>query len=170
MKSLGIYLSLLVGFAIFGFIPFIVHADSNATVSATVTPELISVLVNYSQVDYGILAIGQVEKILPGNPINVKNNGTVNENFSVQGSDATAGSNTWALDTAQGQDKFVHEFQNTANTSWYKLSKTTGTSLAGNLSPNGSVDMKLRISMPTSITGAYTQYSTVVSILAVKQG
>lgn len=160
----------LIGFTMFVFIPAIVSAGSSATVSATVTPELISVLINYSQVDYGVVAIGQAEKVLPGNPINVKNNGTVNENFSVQGSDATAGSDIWALDIAQDQNKFVHEFQNTANTNWYKLSKTTGTSLAGNLSPNGSVDMKLRISMPTSITGAYTQYSTVVSILAVKQG
>jgi len=161
---------LLIAFLMLGFTPFVVLANSNATVSATVTPELISVLVNYLQVDYGVVAIGQAEKVLPGNPINVKNNGTVNENFSVQGSDATAGSDIWTLDTAQSQDKFVHEFQNTANTNWYKLSKTTGVSLAGNLSPNGSVDMKLRISMPTSITGAYTQYSTLVSILAVKQG
>lgn len=166
--QLHFFILLFISLLIFGFFPVIVFADSNATVSATVTPELISVVVNYPQVDYGVVAIGQVEKVLPGNPINVKNNGTVNENFSVQGSDATAGSDTWVLDTAQSQNKFVHEFQNTANTNWYKLSKTTGSSLAGNLSPNGSVDMKLRISMPISITGAYTQYSTTVTILAVK--
>lgn len=160
---------LLVVLIILGFMPFTILAGSNATISATVTPELISVVVNLPQVDYGTVAIGQAGKILPGDPINVKNNGTVNENFSIQGADATAGLDVWTLDEVQGQNRFVHEFQKTTDgVNWYKLSKTMGSSLAGNLSPSGSVDMKLKISMPTSITGVYTQYSTVVTILAVK--
>lgn len=145
-------------------------ADTQATISTTVVPELISVYVNRPQIAYGTVALGQSDIMPPGDPVtNVKNNGTVTENLIIFGTDATSATGTWVLDSSVGTDKFVHKIQRTVgDTALYSLSKTTSHPLASNLATDSSVDIKLRISTPTSITGGYEQYATSVNILAVK--
>lgn len=157
-------------FLLVGISALPILSNGQATISATVTPELISVYLNRPQVDYGTVPLNRIAVPPPGDPItNIQNNGTVTENFSVTGSDAVFNTNTWQIDDVPGANQFVHEFQKQAgDTNWYSLSDVTPRSLAGNLAVGASADIKLRISTPTSITGEYGQYTATVVILAVK--
>ncbi len=142
-----------------------VFAAGEATVTCTVTPELISVTVNPTGVDYGIL--GNSANATSG-VITATNNGNVAEDFDIRGANATSGTDTWTLAGSVGADQYMHEFGLGSSPSTFTALATSGQDLANNIAASvGTQDFKLKIWTPSSSTGS-GQYNTDVTVLAVK--
>ena len=159
-----------------------VFAQNTGVVTATVTPQLISVSVSPGSVAYGIMALSASDAsrtVKLSGTITATNNGNVAENFNIKGSDATGGSTPWTLsDTppdvgAVGANTYVHDFDNTTGGSFVEaedksLNSNTYKALATNVAAtSGTANLELQMNMPTSSTDASAQKSTTVTVLAV---
>lgn len=164
----SILISILLSFII--VVP--VLASDSGTVTATVTPKLISVVVSPNAISYGTVALGQNDVVPnPDTEIVVNNNGTVAEKFSIRGgsASATVGSTTytWTLsNTSTGADQFMHKYGLGSSYSTFTALSTTYAQFVASEPAGFGESLKFRISMPTSITGLSTQYSTTIDILA----
>ena len=145
-------------------------------IRATVTPKLISVELSEASISYGTLVLGTSDQSPEGDPvITATNNGTVEEDFSIKGSNALLqgeGAHTWTLEDSPGDSDYTHEFGIGSSPSSYGPLDTSGKTLAEDLDPKtGSEDFKLRISLPTSMQGGaddYGEYELFVTITATE--
>jgi hypothetical protein len=95
-----------------------------------------------------------------------KNNGTIAEDFNIQTTNATGGTQ-WTIGSSPGMNTFVHEFSTNSGSTWTKFSAANMyQTLATNISANASTDFDLRITVPSS-TSDYVQKSITVTIQAV---
>jgi hypothetical protein len=169
-----IKIKFLIFLAVIAITSMPIYASDEASVSATVTPQLVSVKIadGYpTSVDYGVISLGSVNIDPIGTPvIRVENNGTVKENLGIKGENATVGSDSWVLSNTSGANTYVHKFAKGASpipTDFVPLTATsTGNTLANNLLTGDTSDFKLRIDMPTT-TGSYSQHTTNVVVVAV---
>lgn len=139
-------------------------ADTTGTVTATVTPQIISVTVDVSDVDYGILDVSETSA--PSSVITATNNGNVAEKLEIKGSDST----NWTLsDTAIGADIFMHEFatDDDSYVSYTALDNTNYTTLDASVAASGTQLFKLQLKMPSS-TSVTDQQSTTITVLATE--
>lgn len=142
--------------------PSLVGAADTATVTATVTPKLVSVTVSPTSVAYGTVPLSSSAT---SGVITATNDGNVTETFNIKGADATYSTNTWVLsDTAVGANQYMHKFALPTYITWTPLS-TTYLTLATGIAASGTQDFKLQIWTPTSTT-LYGEYSTTVTVLA----
>lgn len=140
-----------------------VRAADSASVTATVTPQIISVSVSTSTISYGILNVGETSA--SSTVITATNGGNVAEKFEIKGSNSA----NWTLSsTSTGADIFKHEFA-TDDSSYLTytaldsaLYATLDTSVSA---PSGTQLFKLRLKMPSS-TSVTTEQSTTVTVLA----
>lgn len=140
-----------------------VSAEQFGRVTATVTPKLISIVVSPSTLDYGALSLGNVAT---SDVIVATNNGNVAEDFIISGSAATAGGDSWSLSTVSpGENVYRHLFDFDPYDSFTPL-ENDNVPFDSNITASDSRNFKLRIEMPTLITGSYEQYETVVTISA----
>jgi len=133
-----------------------VFAAETAQVSATVTVQNISVSVSDGSIDYGTLAPGGSEDTT-NNGVNdtqtATNDGNVNEDFNIKGENVTTGC-SWTLSTSAGDEQYSHEICTTdcdSSPTWTALS-TSYTTLATGVTPSGTQDFDLKITVPTSTT------------------
>ena len=161
--------SLIATITILGLVGMVVGvavqgADTD-TVTATVTPQVVAVSVDVSDVDYGVLDINDVSS--PSAVITATNDGNVTEMFQIKGSDST----NWVLsDTSVGGNQFMHEFaiDDDSYTAYTALHNTNYATLAASVStPSGTQLFKLKLKMPSS-TSVTTQQSTTVTVLATE--
>jgi hypothetical protein len=139
---------------------------SDVDITATVTPKLLSITVSPTSVDYGVLPLGG--KGTSGT-ITVTNNGTVNANLEISGTDATAGSGTWELVTSGPlTDQFSHKFKLTSASQYVFIPRDTTTTPSTGVAPGEGVGFTLQLDMPSAINGTYEQYTTTVKIKALE--
>ncbi|MBI4359040.1 MAG: hypothetical protein HY577_00390 [Candidatus Nealsonbacteria bacterium] len=172
--------SILTGVVVAG----IILAAESTSLLVTVTPGTISVTVSAASYDYGAMPLGSAKS---SSSFVVTNNGNVNENFLIKGSDATyteaSGEATkcastaaqdncnWALSSAPGIDSYRYTFTPAggAETNLTAANQT----LASNVAPSAATSFALKFYTPTT-AGAETAlgkpYSTNVTIAAVWAG
>lgn len=147
-----------------------VRGSETGTVTATVTPKQISIIISPTSIAYGTVELGQNDiPPTPDNAINVRNNGTVNEHIQIKGNDAVAssGGNTWILsNSSTGSNQYMHKF--IKGSSSPTSMSTAYSTLVAMQGPGMSDDIKFRISMPTSSSGPAVQYNTTIDILATE--
>jgi hypothetical protein len=152
--TLGV-VGMVIGVAVWG--------ASEATITATVTVQNISLSVTDGSIAYGVLPTGYSKSTCDlSDTQTVTNNGNVAEDFSIKGKD----SQNWTLADTAGTDQYVHKFA-TSSCPW-----TSGTALttsyqtmATNIPVNGSVTLNLQITTPTS-TNSYTEQDVSVTVMA----
>src|SRR6266545_4702610 len=128
---------LLVVFGLFsGGLTLTAFADDNQTVSATVTPLLISVSVSPPSVNYGIKAFNLTGLEPSPATFNVSNTGSVAETFQIKGAASSGG---WTLGAAAGTDTYVHRFR--LSTGTFAPLTTSNQLLASNVPAASNVDV-----------------------------
>lgn len=152
------------------------------SVTATVTPGVISVSVSPGSVAYGTVGVPTVDRIPTGDTIiNANNNGGIPETFQIKGANATPGGGgtvTWKITTgAVGgtPDYFYnHKFLNCgvgdSTCTTVEPANEMGTgyeALQTNVAAASSDYFKLRLSTPTETGGDTTEHSTTVTVQAV---
>jgi len=131
-----------------------VFAADTAQISATVTVQNISVSVSDGSIDYGTLAPGGSQDTTTngnGDSQTATNDGNVNEDFKIKGANVTTGC-SWTLSTSAGDEQYSHEFCTTdcdSSPTWTALT-TDYTDLATGVTPSGTQDFDLKITVPTS--------------------
>jgi len=163
--------SLIVSIAILGLIGMMVGAVTlaaeTATVSATVTAELITIAVADGSVDYGILPINtSKDTVAPSQTQVVTNNSNVAVDLEVKSSDAVGGVE-WNLAATAAADAFTHEFAPDGST-WtaFNADNTIYASLTNNVSASGGTqNLDLKIGTPVSVSDN-VQKTITVTVLA----
>lgn len=154
-----------------------VWAGESEEIEATVTPYLVSLTLSESSLAYGVVPLNTQNRPPVNDPaITATNNGTVTERFYIKGANATnAGGDTWTLGTEadlETIDYYVHEFGMGSSPSDSDLiALTTGNSYmpdTADTAIGGEHQFKIRISTPKTISGAYTEYSTAVTVTATQ--
>ena len=128
-------------------------AATEASVSATVTAELISVSVADGSVAYGILPVNtSADTVTLTQTQVVTNDSNVAADLDVKSSDAVGGTD-WNLVATAGADAFTHEFS-PDGTNWttFNVVNATYTSLATNVAAGDPQNLDLRIGTPTSVS------------------
>jgi len=166
---------IIVGISVFALLAFAfpVGADDTAVVSATVTPQNISVSVSPTSVDYGTLPLSTTDlnrSMAESVVITASNNGNVTEDFNIRGSNST----DWTLSSSPdatgtvGTDQFAHRFDagsTFVNAEAAALDSVTYKSLSVDIVQSGNQDFVLQMNMPTS-SSVTTQQSTDVTVQA----
>ena len=148
-------------------------AAGEGTVTATVTPEVVSVTVSpTTTIGYGTHPLGTTDIVTKTPSVNQNldavNTGTINETFYIRSDDATAGASTWTLAATQGANQYVHKFGEGLSPTYVALTKTATDNLLGAspVTPSSIRSFRLRLSMPTSIAGVFGEYITTVTVVA----
>ena len=166
--------SLIASILILGLVGLVVgvavKGAETATVTATVTPRLLSVTITTDgSVAYGIMSLNTSKSTLPtglNDTQTAKNDGNDVENLNIRSSNATGGTQ-WTLAAAPGENQFVHKFSTNGGTSWTTFANdTTNYSLATNVAVNGTQNFDLQITTPTATTD-YVQKTITVTVQAV---
>jgi len=153
-------------------------AADTGVVTATVTPQLISVSVSPGSVAYGTLALSVNDgsrTTKESGTITATNDGNVTEKFNIKGSDATGGSTPWTLSDTPADtgtvaaNQYVHDFSQTVpfdETTDKSLNSVTYKELAASVAVGANDTSELQMNMPTSSTDASAQKSTTVTVQA----
>lgn len=146
----------------------IVRAATTATVTATVTPQNISVSVADGTVAYGTLATNTAKSTIAADLNDTQtatNNGNVSETINVRGQNST----NWTLSGTAGVDTYVQQFCaatcGSPPTNFTALTTSYQTLVSG-LAASGNQTFDLRLVTPTSST-VTTQQSVDITIQAV---
>lgn len=150
-------------------------AATEQGVTATVTPQVVSVTVADGGVAYGILSLSPSA----GSPTTkstvdlvdtqvITNAGNVNEDFAVKSTDATGGT-AWNLVAAASisTDAFGHQYS-TDGTTFTDFPSSNGytADIITNKAPAATANLDTKILMPTASTDASTQKTITVTVLA----
>lgn len=142
-------------------VPAYASHTGESTVTATVTPGVVSVSVSPTSVDYGTVVLGATDAVPTPPTFDATNNGTVLEDFDIRGANTT----DWTLvSTAPGTDQYRHEASPDAFTTTLVLT-TSNQPLAGNVAASGVVTVSLRLDAPSD-SSVTTQQSAQVTVVA----
>jgi hypothetical protein len=141
-------------------------ADSG-TVTVTLETAQVSVLVDPSSVNYGVVGLKQTGLVPGGDPmIMAQNTGNWWASFHIQGADTTGG---WILSDTAGDNAYVHYFGPVPQppapppvpVTYTKLTKSYQNLGGVSYSPNMGVWFKLKMDTPTLSATMGTQTTTV---------
>jgi hypothetical protein len=138
---------------------------TEATITATVTVQNISLSVSDGSIAYGVLPTGYSKSTCDlDDTQTVTNDGNVAEDFNIKGKD----SENWTLADTAGTNQYVHKFATSpCPVTWGGTALTTSyQTMATNIPVNGSVTLNLQITTPT-VTNFYTQQDVSVMVQAV---
>lgn len=142
---------------------FFVTAADQATVTASVTVQSISLTVTDGGVTYGVMALN-TEKATTAGELNdsqtATNTGNVNEDFNIVGQNTT----DWTLAGTAGSEQYVHNFSINGGGAWTPLT-LLNQALATGKAPAGTQVFDLKIHTPTATTH-FTSQSADVSVQA----
>lgn len=149
------------GFSLFS-LP--VKAATEATVTATVTVQNISVSVTDGTVAYGTLGLNSSLGTNAAQTQTATNDGNVLTDLLIKGQDTAA----WTLQAAAGANQYVHRYCvatcGTAPTNYTALTLNNQT-LSNDLAVSGNQTFDLYLTTPTS-SASYTQQSVNVTVTA----
>lgn len=143
---------------------------TTAGVTATVTPQLVSVSVTDGTVAYGTLAVNTSRgtALNDGDSLDdtqtASNDGNVNQDFNIKGQSSA----NWTLAATNGNEQYKHEFCTTTcdTTPIFTPLTTSYQALAAGVAPAGTKAFDLKLTTPTA-TAATTQQSVDVTVQAV---
>ena len=135
-------------------------ADTEGTVNATVTAQQVAMSVTESLVEYGVLSVGDVDKVPNPAFFDATNDGNVPVDFVIRGFDTAA----WTLAGSVGADQYIHRFSINGGGSFAPLSETP-TGLVTGVTPTTTQTVHLNLDMPTS-TAATASQDADVKVLA----
>jgi hypothetical protein len=149
-------------------------AATESSVTATVTPQNISVSLNASSVNYGVLNLSVSNgsrTTAVSNTFTATNNSNVSANFGIRGTNTDNG---WVLNSSPadvgtvGADQFVHRFDADATFTdgTAKALSTSNQNLGGPILVSGTQDFVLQMNMPTSSTDSTSVQSSTVTVIA----
>jgi hypothetical protein len=136
-------------------------AQDNQTIVCNVTVGSISISLNVSEINYGILLQGDSNT---SGMIQATNTGDGAAEFNIRGANATrvGGGGEWAIDCTPGENAYTHEFYAEISTNSGCLS-TDNQALNDNVEQDAFENFQLTITLPETITnpGIYTTQVTV---------
>lgn len=136
-------------------------ADDEGTVTATVTAKVISIILDESEVAYGIVDLSSVDNVPEPGFFKATNNGSVDEDFTIKGADTA----NWTLGTA-GADTYRHRVSSDAFSSEQDLTTSFAAFTTGTV-PAAFETVSLQLDAPTSSTSSAEQ-SALVVVLATE--
>jgi len=154
---------------------------TSADVTATVTPQVVSVSVSDGAVNYGILNFSETNNTFNGTAPAlgddqlITNGSNVPINIQVKSSDATGSSITWELGAAPGSNIFGHQYDidtGAGPATWLDFPASNDYSgTAVNLTETGGIDpsatMDLKLLMPTGSADTST-HGVTITVLATE--
>ena len=157
-----ILIAVIAAVAALGGSPALATHTETATVSATVTPVVLSVIVTPDILDYETVELTSTDNLPTPSSFTAKNNGNITEDFEIRGADTT----NWTLvSTAPATDEYRHEFSKDGFTTPFILT-TSNQGLDTGIAVNGEVTVSLRLDAPTASTTA-AQQTAAVTVIAV---
>ena len=159
-------------------IVFTASTKAASIVSATVTPQNISVSVTDGSAAYGIIALSGTQDTTSGgvnDSQTATNDGNVTEDFNITSTHATGGTQ-WSLAGSIGANQYKHSFCTAgsgtpnpcdATPTWTAIT-TAGSyhTLSTSISPAGTTKFDLKIETPSSV-GDYIEKSITVTVQAI---
>ncbi len=138
-------------------------AATEGSVSATVTPQLISLTVADGAVAYGTLdANTNKDTITLGDTQTATNSGNVAENFAIRSSDAVSAGTNWNLEATTGTNQYTHEFSTNGGAAYtFFPADNTNTTLVNGVAVGGNQSFDLRIKTPVTSTDTLEHTITV---------
>lgn len=144
-------------------IPMSAYAQTEATVSATVTPGFVAVSVNPGTVAYGTVNLGSVD-VVPGPAfVTATNDGTVTSDFLIRGADTTA----WTLSGTAGANAYVHRASSDAFAVQDLALLTTNQAFKAGILAGGTAGVSLKMNVPTSSSSSLEQTAAVTVVATV---
>jgi hypothetical protein len=137
---------------------------TEATITATVTVQNISLSVSDGSIAYGVLPTGYSKSTCDlSDTQTVTNNGNVAEDFSIKGQN----SQNWTLGSTPGSEVYVHKFATSScPVTWGGTALTTSyQTMATNVAQNATTTLNLQITTPTA-TNYYTEQDVSVTVMA----
>lgn len=136
-------------------------ADTEGTVTATVTAGVVAISVSTTTVAYGTVEVGSSDNVPTPSTFTATNDGNVDANFGIKGAATT----DWALVSgAPTDEEYRHKASPDAFTSTIILTADFQ-SLDSAVTPTSSTTVSLRLDAPAS-TAASAEQSAQVIILA----
>ncbi len=165
-RSQVILIAIVAAFAALGGSPALATHTPESTVSATVTPVVVSVIVSPTSVDYGVVELNTANNLptnqAGGESFTATNNGSITEDFEIKGGNTTP--DAWTLAGTAGSAQYVHKASND-NFSVQTITLTTSPqSLDTGIAVNGDVSVNLKLDSPTDTTTTATQTAPVTVI------
>lgn len=158
-------------------------AATEGSITATVTPGVISVTLDTASIGYGTVNIPSVDRV-PTTPsadkiIGATNAGGVPEDFTIRGANATGTGSPpkpWTITTGSpggtSTYNYNHKFIDCGSSATCvsppaaNLMDTTPETLAIGVAISGTEYFQLRLSTPTETGGDLTEHSTFVTVTA----
>lgn len=152
-----------------------VLAATEGSVTATVTPQIVSLTVADGDVAYGVLDLSPDS----GSPTTkstvdltdtqvISNTGNVNEDYAVKSSDAVGGT-SWNLVVAGSieSDAFGHQYSTDGSTfTDFPSNNDYSSDIITNQVPDANANLDTKILMPTASTDADVEKTITVTVLA----
>ena len=160
-RSQVILIAVIAGVAALGSSPALAGHSPESTVSATVTPAVLSVTVTPNTVDYDVVELSSTDNLPTPETFTATNNGSITENIDIRGADT----DNWTLEATAGTDQYVHKASPDGFSSTITLT-TSNQTLGTNIATSGTVTVSLKLDAPTSSTTAATQ-TAPVTVIAV---
>ena len=155
-------IAVIAGVAALGSSPALATHTETATVSATVTPAVLSVTASPPSVDYDVVELSSADNLPSPASFTATNNGSITENILIRGANTA----NWALVSGvPATDQYRHEFSKDGFTTPVILT-TSNQTLDTGVAVNGTVTVSLRLDAPTASTTAATQ-TAPVTVVAV---
>ena len=139
-------------------------AATEGTVSATVTPQLVSISVSTDgTVAYGTLPSNTIKNTITlTDTQTVLNDGNVDEDFNIRSSDAISAGTDWNLEATTGSDQYVHKFSTDSGTSYTNFpAGNSNISLVNGLAASASQSFDLQITTANPSTNLLEHTITV---------
>jgi hypothetical protein len=161
--------SLIATLCILGVVGMVIGAAvlgaTEATITATVTVQKISLTVADGSIAYGIIPAGSSKSTCDlDDTQTVTNNGNVAEDFSIKGKDCS-----WTLGSTPGSEVYVHKFATSScgyiNWNTAPALTTSYQTMATNIATSSSATLNLQITTPTA-TNSYTEQDVSVMVMA----
>ncbi len=154
-------IAVIAGVVALGSSPALATHTPESTVSATVTPAVLSVSVTPSSVDYDVVEMSSTDNLPTPISFTATNNGSITEDIEIKG----ASTADWTLAATAGADQYVHKASPDAFSTTITLT-TLNQTLAAGVTTSGTVTVSLKLDAPTSSTTAATQ-TAPVTVIAV---
>ena len=172
MKKLFVALTTVLSLAALLYLP--AGADHEGNVEIFVTPKVIAISVDMTQLDYGSAETGTTDNRPIPVGFNVTNAGTAPVRLQIAGDDTvgeTSGDPGWELNNLPGADAYVHRYAvNLANPTYPGefaiLDETAGDFLAS-LAVGLSVNLKFSLDMPTT-TSVVERQTAPITVIALE--
>ncbi len=158
-----ILIAVIAGFAALGSSTALATHTLESTVSATVTPAVLSVSVSPGIVDYDVVELGTADNLPTPTTFTATNNGSIVEDIDIRGADTA----NWTLVSgAPGTDEYRHEASKDGFTTPIILTTSNQVLDDTGIAVDGTVTVSLRLDAPTASTTAATQ-TAPVTVIAV---